>query len=354
MKRVLKKGIVMLTAVGIAFLGVQFRGELADIGIKAANLSATYMLTDGLIWRGFGSLETPVEPETQEDAPVVSQPQSQSEENNVPLPPTPPAGVKTGTVQTKTLPLSAANTVAEKVHISNKTGLTLNAQGYLDQGMPFALTDTGQPQVLIVHTHATECYLDGDYGYYISSASTRSTDNTKNTVRVGEVLAGVLNQAGIVTINDATQHDYPNYTGSYTRSAATIEEYLEKYPSIQVVIDLHRDAIGGGDSAKIKPTAVVGGKKAAQVMILAGCETGSVENFPNWQENLRFCLQLQRQLETDYGDLARPLLLKACKYNFDILPGSILVEVGTDANTLEEAEYSATLLGQALVQIIKP
>ncbi len=353
MKHILKKCLIGLICLGVIGGGVAFRGELLALGVKTANFGATYYLTGGRFWQVWGKT-TPKEESTPlvlEEEPSPSQP---TESVPTPLSPTPPAGVKTGKVQTKTLPLSAANTVAGGVHISNKTDLNLKLGAYLQQGMPFSLTDTGQPQVLIVHTHATECYLQGDYGYYISSASTRSTDNTKNTVRVGQVLADVLNDAGIVTINDATQHDYPNYTGSYTRSRKTIEEYIKKYPTIQVVIDLHRDAIGGGNDAKIKPTAVVNGKKAAQIMILAGAQTGSVENFPNWQENFRFCLQLQRQLEADYEDLCRPLLFKACKYNFDVMPGSILVEMGTDANTLEEAEYSATLLGRALTQILQP
>ncbi len=343
-----KRCLAILLLLGILAGGVTFRQPLLAVSAKAANLSASYFFTNGMIWKARGS-----KPSAKEPSPLATIPAEQGEEAPF-LTPSPPAGVKTGKVQTKTLPLSAANTVTGGVHVSNKTGLSSPIQDLLEKGMPFSLKSTGQPQVLIVHTHATESYLQGDYGYYISSASTRSTDNTKNTVRVGQVLAEVLNKANIVTINDATQHDHPNYNGSYTRSRTTIEQYLEKYPTIQVVIDLHRDAIGGGENIKIKPTTTVNGKKAAQVMILAGAQTGSVENFPNWQENLRFCLQLQRQLETDYGNLARPLLFKACKYNFDVLPGSILVEVGTDANTLEEAEYAAELLGNALVQLLKP
>lgn len=351
MNQILKKIFITLICLGVVGGCVAFRDNLLALGVKTAGFSATCYLTGGRVWTVYGKTKK------EQPAPPIKEESSSTQplaETPAPLSPTPPTGVKTGTVQTKTLPLSAANTVAGGVHISNKTTLNLNLEGHLQQGMPFGLQNTGQPQVLIVHTHATESYLQGDYGYYITSASTRNTDNTQNTVRVGQVLAQVLNQAGIVTINDATQHDYPNYTGSYTRSRKTIEDYLKKYPTIRVVIDLHRDAIGGGDDVKIKPTATIGGKKAAQIMILAGCQTGSVENFPNWQENFRFCLQLQRQLEADYEGLCRPLLFKACKYNFDILPGSILVEIGTDANTLEEAEYSATLLGQALTQILQP
>lgn len=351
MKSIFKKILIGCICLGVLSGCVALRGELLALGVKTANLGAAYYFTGGRIWTAWETPQKEPTPQVLEQEEAPSQP---AESQPAPLSPTPPTGVKTGTVQTKTLPLSAANTVGGGVHISNKTDLKVNLDAYLGQGMPFSLKNTGQPQVLIVHTHATESYLQGDYGYYIASASTRSTNNTQNTVRVGQVLAQVLNDAGIVTINDATQHDYPNYTGAYTRSRTTIEQYLEKHPTIQVVIDLHRDAIGGGNDVKIKPTATVNGKKAAQIMILAGAQTGSVENFPNWQENFRFCLQLQRQLEADYEGLCRPLLFKACKYNFDISAGSILIEVGTDANTLEEAEYSATLLGRALTQILQP
>lgn len=343
----MKAGIL---CVCIAIVGgmIYFRAPLWQLTAKLTGFSARYELTDGMLWKTTTQKGQPIP----QNSPLIYSVKEPKEEEE-PFPPTPPEGVETGTVKTQTLPLSAANTVEGGVHISNKTGLTVDLATYLQQGLPFTLQDTHQPQVLIVHTHATEGYLDGDYGYYLTAASTRTTNNTKNTVRVGEELARALNQLGIVTIQDTTQHDYPDYNGSYTRSAQTMEDYLEKYPSIQVVIDLHRDAIEGDDGVKIKPTATVGGKKAAQIMILAGCQTGSVEGFPNWEENFRFCLQLQRQLEADYGNLVRPLLFKACKYNFPLSTGSILIEMGTDANTLEEALYSANLLAQALGKVLR-
>ncbi len=282
----------------------------------------------------------------------VDTPASQSAVSATSHVPSPPKGEETGTIETTTLSLTAANTSGGGVHISNRTGIDIDIDHYLAQGLPFSLKDTSQPQVLIVHTHATESYTNGDYGYYVKSASTRSTDNAQNTVAVGEVLAQVLNEAGIVTINDTTQHDYPNYTGGYARCAETIQKYLEKYPSIRVVIDGHRDAIAKDDNTKLKPTTEIAGKKAAQIMILAGCETDSVEGFPHWEENFRFCLQLQKQMEADYPGLARPMSFKACKYNFDLLNGSILLEIGTDANTLEEAKYAAKLMGNVLIKVL--
>jgi stage II sporulation protein P len=345
MKNWMKKVAAVVSFGLIGALGIHFQGAVITAAHKTTSFSASLMLLGGEVSQREESVY-------EESAPAKQAESSHREESSETVSPTPPKGVETGNIQTTTLSLSSANLSADKVHISNKTGLHVNLQEYLNQGLPFSLEQTNQPQVLIVHTHGSEAYTDGDYGYFVKSASTRSTDTTKNTVAVGERLAQVLNEAGIVTINDHTLHDYPNYTGSYTRSADTIQKYLEKYPSIRVVIDGHRDAIGGGDT-KVKPTAVVNGKKAAQVMILAGCESGSVENFPNWEENFRFCLQLQKQLETDYPDLARPLLFKSCKYNFDMLNGSVLIEIGTDANTLEEATYSAELLGQALVKILQ-
>jgi len=222
------------------------------------------------------------------------------------LPSTKPSNIETGDIKTTLLSLNSANTIQSGVHISNKTGLSIDFQKLLNQGLPFEITKTSEPQVLIVHTHATEGYTVGDYGYYIKSQDTRTRDNSKNVVRAGDVLADVLNKAGIKTINDATQHDYPSYTGSYSRSAETIKKYLKQYPSIKVVIDLHRDAITQSNNTKVKPTAEINGKKAAQLMLLCGAETGGVTNFPNWKENLRFNLALEKQLEEDYPELCRP------------------------------------------------
>ena len=264
-----------------------------------------------------------------------------------------PSNIETGDIKTTLLSLSSANTIQSGVHISNKTGLNIDIQKLLNQGLPFEITNTKEPQVLIVHTHATEGYTVGDYGYYIKSQETRTRDNSKNVVRAGDVLADVLNKAGIKTINDATQHDYPSYTGSYSRSAETIKKYLKQYPTIKVVIDLHRDAITQSNNVKVKPTTEINGKKAAQIMLLCGAEAGDVTNFPNWKENLRFNLALEKQLEEDYPTLCRPMSFKQCKYNFDLLNGSILIELGSEANTLEEALYSAELLGNSLVKVLK-
>ena len=188
--------------------------------------------------------------------------------------------------------------------------------------------------------------------YYTDAFSSRTRDKAKNMVSIGDIVATKLNAAGIKTLHDATEHDYPKYTGSYTRAAKTINGYLKKYPSIKVVLDLHRDAVSSGESDKVKLVTEINGKKAAQVMLVMGSQSGKTTNFPNWQENLKLAVKLQQTLETKFPTLARPISLTSSNYNESLTTGSLLIEFGTDANTLEEAQYSADMVGQALAELM--
>lgn len=350
MRRFQKKAFISIIAIIPIVLSVTF-GSSALSGAIAKGVKISAFLSNPSVMPYYIQKD-------EEDIRQESKVENNITEENISSevasePPKNNTDIETGEIKTMLLSLDSANTIQSGVHISNKTGLSVDIPKLLEQGLPFDIKNIKEPQVLIVHTHATEAYTVGDYGYYIKSQNTRSRDNSKNVVRVGDVLADVLNKAGIVTINDSTQHDYPSYTGSYSRSAETIKTYLKKYPTIKVVIDLHRDAITQSNNVKIKPTTEIDGKKAAQIMLLCGAEAGDVTDFPNWKENLRFNLALQKQLENDYPDLCRPMLFKQCVYNFDLLNGSILIELGSEANTLEEAMYSAELLGNSLVKILK-
>jgi len=209
------------------------------------------------------------------------------------------------------------------------------------------------PQVLIVHTHTSESYQSEDRGYYYSSDPTRTTDKSLNIVRVGDEIEKKLEKAGIKTIHATTFHDYPKYNGAYDRTLETINSYLEKYPSIEVVIDVHRDSIAGTDGTKTKPTAEINGKKAAQVMIISGCDDEGKLNFPDWEYNMRFAVRLQKAMAEKYPGLARPILFGPYRYNMHATHGSLLVEFGTEVNTLDEAIYSAQLFGNCLVDVLK-
>ncbi|MDO5601224.1 MAG: stage II sporulation protein P [Oscillospiraceae bacterium] len=222
----------------------------------------------------------------------------------------------------------------------------------LMQPLPFEVeTDSSEPQVLIMHTHATESYQPDDNPWYDPAYTARSTDYEQNMTAVGDELAKVLNEAGINTLHDVTFHDYPSYNGSYERSQRTVEAYLEQYPSIKIVLDVHRDAIEK-DGARVKPVVTVNGEKAAQVMIICGADDGTM-GMPNYKQNLRFASRLQDAMESRFPGLTRPILFDYRKYNQQLTTGSLLLEVGGHANTLEEAKATARMIGQSLAALLK-
>lgn len=216
--------------------------------------------------------------------------------------------------------------------------------------LPFNIeVGSSEPQVLIMHTHATESYELEDLGWFDPEYTCRRTDTALNMVAVGAAIAEQLNAAGIVTLQDATLHDYPSYNGSYERSNATVRGYLEKYPSIKVVLDVHRDAIET-DEGRVKAVADVNGKTAAQVMIICGADNGG--NLPNFEQNLTFAAAWQNQMESLYPGLTRPVLFDYRYYNQDLTTGSLLLEVGGHASCLEEAKYSGRLAARALAALL--
>ena len=213
--------------------------------------------------------------------------------------------------------------------------------------LPFAVEwNSPDPQILIMHTHATESFEPYDSEIYDTRHTWRSTDNSENIVAAGEVMAQAIRSHGIEVLHDDTQHDYPSYNGSYERSAETVKEYLAKYPSIKVVLDVHRDAVQR-DSTLVKPVTQINGKKAAQMMIIAGCDDGTME-MPNWGKNLRFAAGIQDAIESRWQGLTRPIFFCYRKYNQDLTTGSLLLELGSHGNTLEQVLTTAQLAGDAI------
>ena len=223
----------------------------------------------------------------------------------------------------------------------------LNIEDLLNQKADLSISDISKPTILVYHSHTTEAYTLLDVGYYTKSLDLRSDDNSKNMVRVGDELVEYLEMQGFNVIHDTQIHD-ENYNGAYDSSRASIEKYLEEYPSIEITIDVHRDDITYENKTKVKPTATINGKKAAKMMIISGCEYNSITNFPNWESNLRFNLAIQNSVEKMYPGLMRPILFAERRYNMFETKNSFLLEVGTDGNTLDEACYSARLFAVAL------
>ncbi len=234
----------------------------------------------------------------------------------------------------------------------NRSGTSVDIKAALERELTVSFTDTDAPQVLILHTHTTEGYMQYDAGYYNAGDRNRTQDHAKNVCAAGEAIRLVLEQAGVTTIHDTTVHDSPVYSGAYTRSAATAQRYLEQYPTIQVVLDIHRDAVMQGESTLIKPTAQVNGRKAAQMMLITGVVSTADLPHPAWEKNLTFSTRLQQALGAVSPDLMRPLNTVASRYNQHLHPGWVLVEVGSEGNTVEEAVYAGQLLGQTLVELL--
>ena len=245
----------------------------------------------------------------------------------------------------------AGSSFIQGVTIRNKSGAAIDIAKQLAIKPKINITGTDKPQVLIVHTHTTESYMSYYGGFYNADDKTRSKDETQNIVAVGRMVANRLRAQGIAVVHDTTIHDEP-YSGAYSRSEKTVKKNLEKHPTIQVVLDLHRDGLMVNSTTKLKPTTVINGKKAAQLMMITCGVNNPANPLPNWQENLRFALRLQGAVHNQYTNLARPLGVGVSRYNQHLTNGSLLVEIGSDSNTLEEALYTAQLFGDILAGVL--
>ena len=262
------------------------------------------------------------------------------------------SGQAVGNITAKFISPYTAGTKYNKVYLKNNTGSTINIKTLLEKKLSFKIDKNNKPQVLIMHTHTTESFMLEERDYYTEDDASRTRDSKKNMIAIGDIIEQKLKAAGIGVIHDTTIHDYPAYSGSYTRSAATITDDLKAYPSIKIVIDIHRDSITANNKEKIKPVVKIDGKNAAQVMLVMGSQTGGITNYPNWKENLSLALKYQQTLEVMYPGLARAITLNSGKYNQNLTKGSILLEVGTEANTLDEAKRGAAYAGEALVSLL--
>ena len=246
-----------------------------------------------------------------------------------------------------------ANAKIGNVSIRNTTSTqqNINFLKYYEEKPDISIKDKSTPAVLIFHTHTTETYELLDRGWYAQDQLTRSDSADRNMIRIGIEIKEQLEKGGYKVIHDTAIHD-TKYTGAYAHSRKSVEKILKENPDIQIVLDIHRDAIELDGGTRIKPTATIHGKKAAQLMIITGCEEGKVTEFPDWEYNLTFALKLHSVIEENHPGLMRPLFFCQRKYNMDLTHNNLLVEVGSCANTLEEAAYSGRLLGDSLVKLL--
>ena len=248
-------------------------------------------------------------------------------------------------------PLVFSADEADAIGIVGACSYQPDKQALLTRPSALSLSDDG-PAVLIVHTHSSEAYtMEAGFEYQESDAL-RTLDEQYSVIRVGDEIADILTEAGISVLHDTQPNDYPNYNGAYERMRQTIEGYLAEYPSIQMVLDIHRDAAEDADGNPVALTAEADGEACAELMLVVGTDEGGLSH-PDWQENLANALKIQTLLNRSAPGLCRNLNLRTERFNQHETPGSLLVEVGASGNTLAEALRSARILGQALAVFLR-
>ncbi len=230
---------------------------------------------------------------------------------------------------------------ADLIKTSNYTRYNPNLGALLTTPLNWDLK-SGGPAVLILHTHATESYT-GTPGY-------RTEDPDYNMIRVGQEIAAVLEANGIGVIHDTTLHDKPSYNGSYNNARRTIEARLKEYPSIRMVLDVHRDALELSESVQLSTHALVDGEDSAQLMLVMGTNAGGLYH-PDWQENVAVGMKLQVLLEREYPGICRPMHLRTERFNQDLSAAGMIVEVGASGDSLEEALVAARAFARSIVAL---
>lgn len=334
-----------------AFVSAVLRSELGNLpdesdpldgleGWERLVLSQSPVLMAGV--RGSGSRPSKEE-QTPAPAPaqVSAEPDDPEDPHQLPAVTTAPEDIVGKTL----LPVSADGyTAAQGVYIENRPKLPLDVAALAAAELELALPADG-PQVLIMHTHGSEAYTPDGADTYTPSGECRTLDKGKSVVRVGDEIAMVLTEMGLNVVHDTELYDYPEYNGSYDRSLAAVQRYLEQYPTIRVVMDVHRDALIGEDGTIYKPITTINGESCAQVMLVMGSD--AKYSHPKWQENLSLAVKLQEEMNKLWPTLARPIGLRENRYNQQTTTGSLLVEVGAHGNTLQEALSAARMFARA-------
>jgi len=266
----------------------------------------------------------------------------------------------TGAYPIVSLDMSNKAGLGEVLINDTDSGITIDVEYFKELRYPESLrtkdvtklSSSSEPLVLIVHTHATECYSPEGAVGYDDSTSFRSTDTDKNMIAVGKVLTDTLTLNNIPTIQCQTLHDAADYNASYQNSLESVKAYLKEYPSIKYVFDLHRDAIIRENGELIKPQYIRDEESCAQVMTLVGTNALGADH-PNWQDNMNLAVKLQIKLTETYNGIARPINTRGASFNQQYAPGSLLFEIGSCANSLSEAKRAAVYLGEAISQTIR-
>ena len=245
-------------------------------------------------------------------------------------------------------PTAAPFTAEEAEGISFRGNCTYEADKTALLLAPLNWPDGPGPKVLIIHSHACESYTQCEGHTYLPSANYRTLDLENNMIAVGDALAEALGELGVEVVHDRSLNDYPSYNASYATAREKIQAYLEEYPSIVMVLDLHRDAL----DQPVRETVERDGRILAPLMLVVGTDQGGL-NHPHWEDNLSCALKLQALGNRDAPSLFKRLSFRKERFNGDLTRGSLIVEVGSTENTLPEAVASMEYLAAYVAELLR-
>ena len=236
--------------------------------------------------------------------------------------------------------------------INDETNYRVDPNDFLERTLSLSLPEGDAPAVLILHTHGTESYLPAGTPYYRAGEDFRSEDPSRTVVAVGEVIARVLTERGVSVIHDTTMYDKEDYNTSYVSASRAVRRWLAEYPSIALVLDIHRDSIFDGDGNCVKPLSEPDGTPTAQVMLVVGSDADG-SNLYYWRRNMTLASHLQKELNDRSPTLARPINLRTWAFNQNLCSGSLLVEIGSCGNTIDEALEAGKRFAEAYAALLE-
>lgn len=374
------KGVTLILAMalllrGLVALGVDAALEnliqtaVADTRlVEAAVLSQSSLLTATAI--AMVETEAETEAETEEETETETEAEEEAvevlyelrytgesddepEPDTPELPPIEPPDYPSQPVQLPTITFAGDDdeNVTDGIYIRNHTTYDIDVEALLQTPLPIAISPAEPPTVLILHTHGTESFEPDEEDWYENTHNYRTTDMELNITRVGREIAGILEDRGIRVVHSQKLFDYPSFRGSYGRSLAATQQYLADHPEIQIVFDIHRDAIIDAAGHYVRTLANIDGTDSAQVMLVVGTDHAGLAH-PGWRDNLGFALRLQREMVNLHPNFARPLDLREERFNAHLAPGAVLVEIGTCGNTLQEALVAGRLFAELVADVL--
>jgi stage II sporulation protein P len=234
------------------------------------------------------------------------------------------------------------------ITVTNHTSVNINIEKIKSEPLKLGKLDKKKTSVLILHTHTSEAYLSGGER---SSADRYRTENPKySVVRVGKELETQLSKLSIKSYHDTKVHDYPMYIGSYGRSLETAKKDVQCYPNMRLIFDIHRDAAGTNEN--MRTAAKIGGTETAKIMLVVGTNGMGLEH-SNWRENLKLAIKLQQKSNELFPGLCKGIDLRKERFNQQVLPGALIVEVGATGDTLQEATASMKCFARVIKEVVK-